>query len=384
MTMLKPKMKRSSMISRNFTGGSIAAMMTARKRQRGGFLQALLPIIGSLTPMVIDGIASLFGGKKKEGSGIMAETKGPKQLQSMEENRRKFAMKYGIPINDVSKYTLDKFGELVPRQDSTALKKMLNDGPDNIPGWNGRRDKYNQIMNEIRPGSKLLEMKDAGIAPIGTGIRIVRRGSGFFDWIKKAISFIVPAAKKGFEATKKIVPQVTDVINQGKAMIPGVQGLITDAKAIGNQAIGALKNGDISKIGNIISDGKNLINKGVSVVDQGRAIYDKGKNIYGDVSSTITSIKDILNHNQKMKEQAEANKLAEIAKQTQSRTIDNVREARINSSVVTADHLTASNPALAVVGGDTVNSVGSGLISSLLRKNTSRMIKRRGKGFKKC
>lgn len=210
------------------------------------------------------------------------------------------------------------------------------------------RSQIGGLMPHVAPAlSQLLTGKPF----IGTGCRMVRhRGTGFFDWIKKAITYVAPLVKKGWETIKTITPKV--------------QELLPQVMNTGQQIITAIKNRDASQIGNIVSQGQDIIKKGVDI----------GKD-------TIGAIREVLNHKEKIKEMEEQKKMQDVAIDTQAKEANQIRENLNANRIVTASNATALNPSLQAVGGETTPAIsGRGLISKYLKKHSKTTM--RGKGIK--
>ncbi|MDX9924332.1 MAG: hypothetical protein RBS48_06160 [Ignavibacteriaceae bacterium] len=183
-----------------------------------------------------------------------------------------------------------------------------------------------------------------------------KTGSGLFDWIRKAAEYVVPLVKKGWEVAQNIgthiynkMPAIKNIYNQGKDLITG--------------AIDTIKKPTLSGIQSLIDKGKTLFNNGQTVAQP----------IISQVKDGVKSMKDILNHNENMKKAEQKVQMFEIAKQSRANQIDNIREATVNNNV---NKVLSNDPNIQVVGGETLNPIGSGFISKLLNKTSDKMFKK--------
>lgn len=367
-----------TMLNRTLQTGSLASAMMSRER-RGGFLQFLLPAIGALAPTVIDWISNLFGGKKKEeapqeGSGIPP-----------------FYLKPELMINDMA-------GSGIGERKLTAFNNMM------IP---------NMTL------AKLMAIAGSnGVPMIGKGVVFVKRRGGFlgklWEWgknaIGKVVNFFKPVVTKAVDVVKRVAPRVKEMLPQ-----------IVD---VGKQIYSTVKDGDFSRVGDIISSGKDLINRGVDI---GKDVYNSGRDIYDDVKrgvvgtrdlayegmnelrnarrravdqyegvktnvrQRVQGIKEFLNQNQRLRSMEDDYRTGEIARDSAEEQLHRMRASRNASRVVASSTAEAYDPNLRSYGGETVprmsrydepydNYEGSGIVRNILKRNKRSML--RGKGFK--
>lgn len=169
-------------------------------------------------------------------------------------------------------------------------------------------------------------------------------GRGLLSGLSKFFSWIKPMATKAWTTVKNIIPKIGDIIPQiGK---------------FGEKAFEAIKKKDTSKIGELVSEGQKI----------GQQVLETGKDGY-------KSIKDILEHNRKMKEVGDKARTLDIAKQTYEDQQTRAREAVKAQGDIIASKVEASDPDKTVI----TDVTGKGLISRLLKKNSKLL---RGRGFK--
>lgn len=268
--MLRPTIQRG-LLSRSFYSVSTASVLTSRSR-RGGFIQALIPLIGAVAPTVIDWISKLFGGGKKEQEGS------------------------GIGFDPLS---------LLPF-------------PHKLLGING----------------------PSGTA-VGSGMKFVKRtGGGIFDWLgtafNKVKNWISPLVSQGVSAAKSLIPKIREIVPQ-----------VVD---VGSKVINAVQNRDFSKIGEIVDQGKDIFRSGVNIGKEvynrgrkfGRDVYDRyqdarvladegiqqARELGNRVMNGAKGIREVLNHNRKLRQMEEDKKYADVVQESQERQLNQIREAR--------------------------------------------------------
>lgn len=175
---------------------------------------------------------------------------------------------------------------------------------------------------------------------------IIRKmnGNGLLSGISKFFSWIKPVASKAWEVFKNIIPKAD-------ALIPKIG-------EFGEKVFDAVKKKDGSKISELFNQGSEI----------GKEVIKTGKEGY-------KSIKEILEHNRKMKELGDKSKNIDIAKQTINKQNTDAMEKIKAQGDIIASKVEAIDPDKTVV----TDVTGNGLISRLLKKNAKRL---QGRGFK--
>jgi len=307
--MFQPKLTRN-FYDRGAYASSYASIMSSRQRasrQDGGFLQALIPIATALAPTVIDLVSGLF---KKRGNGFRNKKQG----------------------RGVSRYQ-----DLITQQ-----------------------TKYNPTVQYYTKGPTKYEMMP---------MRLMNRGSGLADGLRKLVGWIKPAISKGWELAKNIIPKIAPAFDTFKQVVTDAKPIYSDAKILGSDAWQALKNRDFNKIGDIYKRGKEIYDRSEPLRGNVKDLIDQGKTGY-------KSIRDILKEKETINKDVQAKSLENIVRESAERTMNQFQQMKNTLATNKSAEIQKATD-----GAITAVETGSGLVRSMMNRNTRSMMtrnKRRG------